>query len=296
MTTRIYVFKTSVRTESEVSVLKPFLDRIRYVTRWNFDLKNPDDKILRVEATENISKTIADLFDKKGFRCLGPLHHGPVPAGSLERSHPIPRFSFILLLAGGLAFWIGALTPPYRQWITNNLEEYLTIIYHHRYFWYFMHAFFFTGVLATALGLRIMAGWLAETSHSIWFRIAADAYSFGTLFVILNFAFRLTVTTNVADVFVVQHATDPSFQSWLQCSNLIFAVYMLMGYFSAACMGYGLLKSKIIPRWTAMFCIYFGVAALVTYPAGFILFAPPLMIHVPYILTSIAALRVRVSS
>jgi RNA polymerase sigma-70 factor (ECF subfamily) len=57
-----------------------------------------------------------------------------VLAGSL------PRAVAWVLIIGAVVFWIGAGTPPYKQWMGPPIEEYLTIIGTHRQSWTFINA------------------------------------------------------------------------------------------------------------------------------------------------------------
>lgn len=44
----IYVFKTTVHTETQVQELKPYLDKLFPLSKWNFDLEDRDN-IFRIE-------------------------------------------------------------------------------------------------------------------------------------------------------------------------------------------------------------------------------------------------------
>src|SRR5687767_11672996 len=79
----------------------------------------------------------------------------------------------LLLIAGPVVFWIGALTPPYRQWAGVPLDEYLRIVAASPRAWRFMHACFALGSIVTACGV---AG-LSSTLERRW-----SASSASTLF------------------------------------------------------------------------------------------------------------------
>jgi len=63
----VYVFKTSVSTKSDVERLKPHLDRFPDC-KWNFDLEDCD-KILRIDATKELSEAAAGILRDNGFYC-----------------------------------------------------------------------------------------------------------------------------------------------------------------------------------------------------------------------------------
>lgn len=64
----IYVFKTSVKSKKDSYKLKPFLDELRPLIKWNFDLEDCD-KILRVDSNIKITSTIISLLRNIGFDC-----------------------------------------------------------------------------------------------------------------------------------------------------------------------------------------------------------------------------------
>jgi hypothetical protein len=281
METKVYVFMTSVLNTSDTVKLVPHLSKIMPIKQWHFDLKNSDDKIFRVEATENISRKLITLFQKEGFECV-ELHAGPANEAKpafrildLKRFANLVRTSALMLFFGSTLFWIGAFTPPYRQWMTNDMKEYLTIIYDNSKSWYFIHTAFLLGILVTAFGFVLMSEAFANTNHGLFPRIANRIFAFGSVFITLNFAFRLTVTTQAAKQYVLQKIVHDSFQSWLPWSNLIFAIYMVMGYLSCVCLGYSFWKTTLIPKWVSGFCLYFGLSGMLMYPVGFTFFQPP---------------------
>ena len=64
----IYVFKTSVRTKSQVKKLKPRINELLPSEKWNFDLEDCD-KILRIDSEENVVSKIIDLMSIQKFYC-----------------------------------------------------------------------------------------------------------------------------------------------------------------------------------------------------------------------------------
>jgi hypothetical protein len=68
----VLVFKTSVRTEGDIALLKPNLNFLLYDCKWNFDLTDCD-KILRIEAKNDevneITTAVDSLLSFKGFIC-----------------------------------------------------------------------------------------------------------------------------------------------------------------------------------------------------------------------------------
>lgn len=64
----IYVFKTSVRTKSQVKQLKPHINSILRSRRWNFDLEDCD-KVLRVDGEQGIVPRVIRLLNSHSFEC-----------------------------------------------------------------------------------------------------------------------------------------------------------------------------------------------------------------------------------
>jgi hypothetical protein len=64
----IYVFKTTVNTENEVELLRPYIDKVLPSTKWNFDLEDCD-KILRIDSTQNVIDLVKILFKIHDFKC-----------------------------------------------------------------------------------------------------------------------------------------------------------------------------------------------------------------------------------
>ena len=64
----IYVFKTSVKTKLQAQRLKPQIDKLLPMARWNFDLHDCD-RILRVDSEENIIGPVTALLKAHHFDC-----------------------------------------------------------------------------------------------------------------------------------------------------------------------------------------------------------------------------------
>jgi hypothetical protein len=64
----IFVFKTSVKTKTQVRQLKPHINNILPGEKWNFDLEDCD-KILRIDSEENKVLEIVGLLNIHKFYC-----------------------------------------------------------------------------------------------------------------------------------------------------------------------------------------------------------------------------------
>ena len=201
------------------------------------------------------------------------------------------KIAAILLLIGGIFFWFGAFYPPYKQWITSDLKEYLTIISIHPLNWYIIHGAFTIGVILSIFGIQQYQDLLYSVgSNRILTGFILTAYLTGSIFWLLNIAFRLTVTMWAAKS--LSHAGNiyDSFGTWMDWTNLIFAFYMVLAYFAIGCMGVVLRDIIWMPAWVSWFCIIFGFFGVIAYILRIPLWAPPLMVHLPLMIIGIATL------
>lgn len=59
-------FKTSLKCGGCVKAITPGLDNLTSIEKWSVDLENPQ-KVLEVEASDDISDTIIDSVKKAGY-------------------------------------------------------------------------------------------------------------------------------------------------------------------------------------------------------------------------------------
>ena len=64
----IHVFKTSVKSEKQASMVGAFLNILLPYDSWNFDLEDKD-RILRVETYELLPDTVVTILNSQGFEC-----------------------------------------------------------------------------------------------------------------------------------------------------------------------------------------------------------------------------------
>ncbi len=201
------------------------------------------------------------------------------------------KVSAVLLLTGGIIFWFGAFFPPYRQWTTTDLKEYLQIIDSHRMNWHIIHASFLVGVIITIFGTHLLSQSLMNAGANKAFSLLLfSSYLAGAIFWILNIAFRVTVTVWYSGKFTEMESFFDLFKSMHDWTNLIFSVYMLLAYFAIGCMGMALLDLPMIPKWVDLFCIVMGFFGMVAFLIRIPVWAPPLMPHMPFMIAGIAIL------
>lgn len=64
----ILIFRTNVNSPKAVKSLFPLLSAELKILNWTFDLEDCD-KILRIEASDKISKIIIELLRSSSFEC-----------------------------------------------------------------------------------------------------------------------------------------------------------------------------------------------------------------------------------
>jgi hypothetical protein len=64
----IYVFKTTVKSQNDITQLEPHLKKLIGKADWNFDLEDCDN-ILRVESEVHNSHEIIKVLQNLGFNC-----------------------------------------------------------------------------------------------------------------------------------------------------------------------------------------------------------------------------------
>lgn len=201
------------------------------------------------------------------------------------------KWAGILMLCGGVIFWIGAFYPPYKQWMTSDVKEYLTIIGSNKTNWYIIHGCFVLGIIISIFGIHLLSNALFfSTGSKILPPIGFTSFSFGSIFWILNIAFRLTVTVWAANTLIETGTLHETFKTWMDWTNLLFSIYMVLAYFSAGCFGLLLREVSWMPSWVSWFSIIFGFAGIIGYIIRIPIWAPPLMVHLPFMITGLMIL------
>lgn len=115
MECNIYVFRTSLRNQSDIETITPDLDNSINIISWNVDLDNWEN-ILRVECCGLGADDIAMMLHRQGYSC-SELEYLPKEKTLLHKFHDC-MLPFVLLFL--LCF---ALTPCCAQVITDSLAD-----------------------------------------------------------------------------------------------------------------------------------------------------------------------------
>ena len=185
-----------------------------------------------------------------------------------------------LLMVGAVIFWIGAVSPPYKQW-TSPLKEYLEIVGSNRWGWYWIHVCFMIATILSIVAMRALgAAVQQQTGERFFSELGYSGFLAVSILWMASIAFRVTVDYE-AGVILNESGTMPEWITPLHhWSGLMLAVFMVVGYLAEAMIGRSLMGSTLVPSWVATTSFYFGLAGAVGYCVRFPLFDPPLMMHV----------------
>jgi len=64
----IFIFKSNIKTDMDVYVIKTYLDIHPCIEQWNIDM-DEEDRILRIVSSTLNEKNITDLICKCGYSC-----------------------------------------------------------------------------------------------------------------------------------------------------------------------------------------------------------------------------------
>jgi hypothetical protein len=196
------------------------------------------------------------------------------------------RLAGALLLFGGVAFNIGALSPPWEQWSAPLLRA-LQVVGERRVAWYWIHAWFVVGVLITVLGFVTLAHAVrARPDASLFATLIATAYITGAIFWLINIAFRGSIQVWAADEVLRTGAVPAEYEPWRRWAGLLFMAYMVLAYLANAALGLLVLRSGMAPRWAGWFAIVMGLTG-----GAIVGINVPLIVHFPLMLIGAFLMR-----
>jgi hypothetical protein len=201
----------------------------------------------------------------------------------------IPRALGWVLIAGSIVFWIGAVTPPYRQWMGVSLHEYLSIVGANGRNWQVMHGLFGVGTLLTLIGLSGLTARLGGTPGSTWASIGITLFAVSALLWFVQLGFRVAVTPWASAELTASGRLPREYVALHRWMGVLFGAHMLFGYLAEAAYGLAILGGSAMARWAGWTALCFGLAAV----PGMVtpVFQPPLMLQVVPFILGIAVLR-----
>src|SRR5262245_19060329 len=96
-----------------------------------------------------------------------------------DLSGSLPRAVAWVLIVGAVVFWVGAGTPPYKQWMGPPIEEYLTIIRTHPRNWTFINGSFAVACVLTVPALAGLTAMLRSAGDRGWSVMAFAVFAVG---------------------------------------------------------------------------------------------------------------------
>ena len=195
------------------------------------------------------------------------------------------RLAGALLLTGGTVFLVGAFSPPWEQWYAP-LQRALEIIGRHRIAWYWIHGCFVLGVILTILGFVALAHGLRATPAGLLATLVGVIYAIGAVFWLVNIAFRGTVQVWAADEVIRTGSVPPGYEPLRHWAGLLFSLYMLLAYAASAGLGWLMLRTGLVPRWSAWVAVFTGLTG-----GGVVGMSVPMVVHIPLIVIGVFLLR-----
>jgi hypothetical protein len=180
----------------------------------------------------------------------------------------VTRTAAWLLVAGAVAFWIGAFTPPWRLWLVP-LPEALAVIGAHRIAWHVINGCFVVGILLTATGLTVHA----HTRPSLWATLAAASYGLAVAMFLVNLAFRHTVQVWAAEIVSSGGTVPELYSTWHRFAGLLFGFYGVLAYAAVAALGASL------PGWIGRANVIGGLVLAALMLGDLPPASAPLMVH-----------------
>lgn len=181
-----------------------------------------------------------------------------------------------LLIVGATIVWIGATV-----WPGERLERVATQLAAHQW----ANGFFLLGAVTILAGLAIFTVALREFGDRLFSELGLIGFLFGSVFWIINLAFRLTVTVSAADEMARTGTSPASFEMWRMWAGLLFGVYIVMAYLAIAAYGGALLKTRLLARGFGWTCVVLGLAVVTLFVARVPGFDLPLEVPiVPYLI------------
>jgi len=196
------------------------------------------------------------------------------------------RIAGVLLLTGGIAFIIGAFSPPWEQWY-SPLKRSLQVIGEHRTAWIWIHIWFVIGVVLTILGTVAYAFARAKTgTGALLPALVATSFTIGAVLWLASIAFRLTVQVWAAGEVLTGDTIPAGYEAQHRFSGVLFAMYMALAYLACAGLGWDVLRTGLVARWAGWFSIAFGLSAGAVVGRNI-----PFFVHIPFMIVGVLLLR-----
>lgn len=171
------------------------------------------------------------------------------------------RVAGVFLVAGFVAFAVGALLPPTRAF-TGTPDEQRQVVREHPSRWVGSAVSLGTGVVLTFAGLTLLAAVLIDAGAWALPILAFVSFSLGAALFLVELAFRATVLVSVATDSQQVPSWFPPLEAWAAAA---YRAYMPLAYLAVAAMGGALLHTAVLGSALAWAAAGFGLLGAVVY-------------------------------
>lgn len=158
-----------------------------------------------------------------------------------------------LLTAGAIAFLVGAFLPIIDKAGTMiyalPAREWPAVIRDNSTIWLWANSLFIAGALVAAFGAALLSDCLRHRGDDLFSRLGGMAVALGSLLLVIEVAFRLSVSgwaqeaaTNIGALDLYVHISD-----WLRITFIVYSVLTLV---ALATYGLAILRTNLAPRWS----------------------------------------------
>jgi hypothetical protein len=196
-----------------------------------------------------------------------------------------------LLVAGAVAFIVGAANPALGAVWSAPQDVQLRLIHDAATAWTITNVLFFIATALTAAGLwfvpeRVRGRWsTVARAASLVYLLAAMAW-------VASLTFRLTVTPDAAATFAATGSMDPAYVLMARWASGLFGAFTYLAGGSLIALGGALIVGRALPALAGAFAILIGVAIALGY--AILGDMPPFVAYLPTGLLGVAMLRSRV--
>lgn len=202
------------------------------------------------------------------------------------------RCTGLTLMLGCVLFLAGSSMPvtdaqgtfiyalPPRGW--------LQVVFTHPALWQWTNVLFFSGTVVTLLGLALLTTQFRAAGDRSWSQLALLAFLLGSVFWVINLAFRLGVDPLAAQELAKTGMVPTYYLPLLLWTRVLFVIYTVLAFSALAAFGGAVLTTHVLPSWVGWTAILYGLAGLGV--LGFTGDAPPFLHHLLLIVIGILLL------
>lgn len=164
-----------------------------------------------------------------------------------------------LLVAGSIVAEIGAFSPmlmmPREDFASN--EALLRFVAGHELSVVVRDGGFLGGAILTVFGFAALTATFRSAGERLLSELALVSYILGSVFWVMNLAFRVPATLVAARETVTTSVVPAYFDAAPLAGffSVLFAVYWVLAYFAIALYGVAVIRTQVLPVWLGWFVI-----------------------------------------